>query len=280
MRVCTSVAILLLAVGGAIGRQSASADHVCETKAESARYDGAPWSLKGAGVVCCPCRVPCPCRQNGPPSYGHCEATLYLHIEEGRYRAIDLAGLRMVDSGGACSMTYHTLSALYFDGAASPEKRSAMLKLIASMFFGGVAEFSNVRLTRFDVSEIGGRIFRISIPRIVSMEVDRNWGQQNPPFPWVAAVDHFSNALQYAENIQYKIHDPAAKIDFDYSHRQANFREVNLTNEDYATKRMLIQYMDGTGRFNEAQTKLIQELGLSPPDSIALSQLARNLRSK
>jgi hypothetical protein len=38
-----------------------------------ARHAEASWSLKREGVVCYPCRVPCPCRTNGKPSYGHCE---------------------------------------------------------------------------------------------------------------------------------------------------------------------------------------------------------------
>src|SRR6516165_10725373 len=45
----------------------------------TAHSTGKDWHLKGEGVVCCPCAVPCPCRTNGRPTYGHCEATLYLH---------------------------------------------------------------------------------------------------------------------------------------------------------------------------------------------------------
>jgi len=53
-------------------------------------------------------------------------------------------------------------------------------------------------------------------------------------------------------------------MDFDYSHRQANYRRIELSNEDYANKRMLIQYMDGSGNFNEAQLRLIRDLKLQP----------------
>ncbi|MFL6353055.1 MAG: DUF1326 domain-containing protein [Bryobacteraceae bacterium] len=266
--------------GYPLDANGASVGHACATKSEVARYDGKSWSLDGAGVVCCPCRVPCPCRRNGPPSFGHCEATLYLHIKQGRYGTTDLAGLRMIDSGGACSMTYHTLSALYFDERSSPDERAAMLKLIASMFTGGAAEFSRVRAVPLDTDESSDRFFRISIPGTLRMEVDRNWGQQTAPFPWVAAVDHFSNALQYVQNVRYEIHDPEAHIDFDYSHRQANYRLIHLSHEDYANKRMLIQYMDATGNFNEDQLRLIRALRLEPPDDLKFAQLARSLRVK
>jgi hypothetical protein len=258
----------------------ASVEHACATEPELARYDGKPWSLKGMGVVCCPCRVPCPCRRNGPPSFAHCEATLYLHIKQGRYGPTDLTGLRMVDSGGACSMTYSKLSALYFDEKSSSEQRRAMLKLIAGMFTGGAAEFSHVRAVPIDAYESSDRLFRINISGTLRMEVDRNWGQQSPPFPWVAAVDHFSNVLQYVQNIGYEIHDREANINFDYSHRQANYRRIDLSNEDYANKRMLIQYMDGSGNFNEAQLHLIRELKLEPPNDVRFAELARTLRNK
>jgi hypothetical protein len=257
-----------------------SVDHACATRSEVARYDGKPWSLKGSGVVCCPCRIPCPCRRNGPPSFGHCEATLYLHVKQGRYGTTDLTDLRMIDSGGACSMTYHKLSALYFDEKSSPEERAAMLKLIAGMFIGGAAEFSHIRAVPIDAYELSDRLFRISIPGTLRMEVDRNWGQQSPPFPWVAAIDHFSNALQYVQNVRYEIHDRDANMDFDYSHRQANYRRIDISNEDYANKRMLIQYMDGSGSFNEAQLRLIRELKLQLPDDAKFAELARNLRNK
>ncbi len=175
-------------------------------------------------------------------------------------------------------MTYHQLSALYFDERSSPEQRTAMLKLIAGMFTGGAAEFSHVRVVAIDAYELNDRLFRISIPGTLQMEIDRNWGQQSPPFPWVAAVDHFANSLQYAQNLRYEMHDVDAHINFDYSRRQANYRRIDLTDRDYANKRMLIQYMDGNGKFNDAQLQLIRELKLEPPDDVKFAEMARNLR--
>jgi hypothetical protein len=186
----------------------------------------------------------------------------------------------MVDSGGACSMTYHKLSALYFDERSSPEERAAMLKLIAGMFTGGAADFSHIRVVAIDAYELSDRLFRIRIPGRLQMEVDRNWGQQSPPFPFAAAVDHFSNALQYVQNVRYEMHDIDAKINFDYSRRQANYRRIDLSSEDYANKRMLIQHMDGTGNFNDAQLHLIRELKLESPDDVRFAELARNLRNR
>jgi hypothetical protein len=186
----------------------------------------------------------------------------------------------LVDSGGACSMSYHKLSALYFDKTTSSNQQGAVLKLIASMFSAHIAEFSYIRIVSMTASEVDGRFFRISIPGLLRMEVDKNWGQATAPFLPVAAVDHFSNALQYVQNLRYEAHDRDAGIDFDYSHRQANYRDIDVSSEDYARNKMLIQYLDGSGRFNQAQLKLIRELGLTLPDDATLSELARTLRSK
>src|SRR5215469_9844440 len=96
----------------------------------SVHDDGSDWKLKGDGIVCCPCTVPCPCRTNAPATYGHCEATLYLRIKEGNYGQVDLGGVQIVRSGGMCSVNYERLSALYFDSSANSAQREALMKLI------------------------------------------------------------------------------------------------------------------------------------------------------
>src|SRR5215472_9311777 len=58
-------------------------------------YDGTDWHLKGEGIVCCPCACPCPCRHNAQPTYGHCEAMLYLNLTGGRFGGVDMKGVRL-----------------------------------------------------------------------------------------------------------------------------------------------------------------------------------------
>lgn len=236
------------------------------SETRSVKYDGSDWHLKGEGVVCCPCAVPCPCRTNGPATYGHCEATLYLRIKEGRYAATSLDGMDVVDTGGACSMSYEKLSALYFDRAATPEQRTAFMKLVGSFSPGKTADFPYVRIVAMQVRADGGPQFAVMIPGVLEMQVDRNWGRPEPPMAMTAGADPFSNLLQYAENIRYKMHDPAANLDFDYSRRQANYRAVDLDASQYRTQSMLIQFEDGRGWFNEAQLRLIETQGLPLPD--------------
>lgn len=240
-------------------------------------YDGADWKLKGDGVVCCPCTVPCPCRSNSTPSYGHCEATLYVRIKQGRYGKISFAGMQVIDTGGMCAVGYKPLSALYFDRSASQAQRFAWEKLIASFSADGTADFPHIRVAPFDSKVTADRFFDVSIPGILAIIVDRDWGQSSPPMPMVAAPDHFSNAIQYAQNIRYRVSDPEAGLAFDYSHRQANYRIVEVTSDQYRSHSMLIQFEDGKGWFNSRQLQLIQAQHLSLPQLTAIGKQALRL---
>ena len=240
--------------------------------------DGADWHLKGDGMVCCPCTTPCPCRTNGKATYGHCEATLFLRIQEGHYGDVKLDGLQLVDTSGACAMNYKQLAALYFDQATNMAERVAFMKLLASFFSDGAASFPYVRMVPLKAEITGDRFFRVVIPDILEIGADRNWGKPSPPFPMVAATDHFSNALQYAQNIRYKMHDEQGHLNFDYSRRQANYRVIDLDSAQYRSKSMLIQYLDGKGGFNDEQLRLIEQQHLLPPDLPSLRQLVERLR--
>jgi hypothetical protein len=242
-----------------------------------APHDSADWSLKGEGVVCCPCRVPCPCRSNGKPSYGHCEATLFLRIEQGHYETVNLDGLKLVESGGMCAISYRKHSAIYFDSSESPERRAAYMNL-ASSFSPAPLEFPHVEVVPLHAQVTDEHLFNISIPDILEMVVDRNWGLATPPMPMAAAADYFSNRLQYVENLRYRMHDEKAGLDFDYSRRQANYRVIDLTAEQYQTKSMLIQFADGRGWFSPGQMALIKAQNLSVPELVALREQAIRLR--
>ena len=242
-----------------------------------ARPGAAGWRLKGDGVVCCPCRVPCPCRTNANPSYGHCEATLFLRIKQGHYGDVNLDGMNLVSSGGMCAIDYHLLDALYFSSSDSPERRAAFMALISS-FSSAHSGAPHVRVVTLNAQVIDEHLFKVSIPGILEIVVDRNWGLSAPPLPMVAAPDHFANLLQYVQNIRYSMHDPEAGLDFDYSRRQANYRVVDLTDEQYRTKSMLIQYADYSGWYSPGQMALIKAQHLQIPDLVALREQAIRLR--
>jgi hypothetical protein len=241
-------------------------------------YDGADWHLKGKGIVCCPCKVPCPCRNNSQPSYGHCEATRYLKVREGKYGSVDLSGMQVVDSGGMCAISYHKRAALYFDRSSTPAQQAAYMKLIASFSAEQAAEFPHVRIVPISAQIAGDHLFTILIPGTLAMVVDRNWGQATAPMPEVAAPDQFSNTIQYAQNIRYWMHDETTNIDFDYSRRQANYRSVDLSVQQYRSQSMLIQFLDGAGWFNAEQMAIIRLQRLKLPQLDTIRQEALRLQ--
>lgn len=239
---------------------------------------GADWHMKGEGVVCCPCAVPCPCRTNNGSTYGHCEATLYLHVREGHYGGVNFKNLDVVDTSGACGMSYAKLSALYFDPSTPREVREAFLELLASFSASGTTEFPYIREAPIHTRVTDGHLYQVSIPGILEMTVDRNWGRPEPPLPAYAAQDRFANALQYVQNIRYRMQDEKANLHFDYSRRQANYRSIDLDIEDYRAKMMLIQYLDGSGWFNAAMMKIIHQQHLMIPDLESVRRTVAQLR--
>jgi hypothetical protein len=136
---------------------------------------------------------------------------------------VELDGMQMVRSGGLCGVNYERLSALYFDSSASVEQREALMKLMASFSQEQVAEFARFTFQQADHG-------RTSVQHNSSRGTgdDR---EASPPLPFVAAQDGFANALQYVQNIRYRMHDKEAGLEFDYRHRQANYRVVDLRAE-------------------------------------------------
>ncbi|MGH9433436.1 MAG: DUF1326 domain-containing protein [Terriglobia bacterium] len=245
--------------------------------AQKVHYDGADWHVKGQGFVCCPCAVPCPCRSNAPPTYGHCEATLYAEIHQGHYGKVSLDGVKFAQVGGDCSMSYHQLSAMYVDRAITPEQREAMMKLIASFVPGQTVGFPYVLLVPIDTQVTGGHLYSITIPGILTLLIDKTWGLGAPPFTPVAAQDNFSNELLYVQNLRYKVTDDAAHLHFDYSRRQANYRVIDLDHSQYVNHEMLIQFTDGKGWFSAGQLRLIQQQHLPIPDLAAVRKQAQTI---
>ncbi|MGO8787734.1 MAG: DUF1326 domain-containing protein [Terriglobia bacterium] len=245
--------------------------------AGAAHPGAASWHLKGDGVVCCPCRVPCPCRMNAKPSFAHCEATLFLRIKQGQYGDVNLDGINLVSSGGMCAIDYQLVQAVYFSSSDSPERQAAFIALKSS-FSSTPPGDPHAKVVSLNAQVIDEHLFKVSIPGIVEIVADRNWGLSSPPMPMVAAPDHFANQLQYIQNIRYSVHDPEAGLDFDYSRRQANYRVVDLTDEQYRTKSMLIQYADYSGWYSPGQMALIKAQHLQIPDPVALREQAIRLK--
>lgn len=54
---------------------------------------GVQWEMRGVSYDNCNCAWGCPCQFNSPTTYGHCEAVICGHIEEGHFGDTPLDGL-------------------------------------------------------------------------------------------------------------------------------------------------------------------------------------------
>jgi hypothetical protein len=73
--------------------------------------------------------------------------------------------------------------------------------------------------------------------------------------------------------------DREAGLDFNYSRRQANYRSVDLSSEQYRSKSMLIQFADGSGWFSTKQMELIRAQHLDLPQLDEIRKQAHLLGS-
>lgn len=213
------------------------------------------WHVKGEGVVCCPCDVPCPCRSNAPPTRGRCENTGVFQIQEGHYGKISLSNLKFAAAG--CSMGPQVIpSVLYVDQSASDDQLVAIEKLYQSFMLVRPVLFSVVKRVPI-LFAAHFPLYELNIADVLRVKIQRRRDSAR-----VSAVDYFSNVLEYAQNLVYQVDDPSAGLRWDYSGRQANFRTFDLDAQDYREGHMLVQFADFSGSFNDRQRALIKSLGL------------------
>ncbi len=221
----------------------------------------ADWHLKGEGLVCCPCTVPCPCRSNAPPSHGNCENTGAYRITEGHYSNIRLDGFTFaaVDA----SMGQESIpSSLYVDPSATDEQLIALERIFQT--FNPLSPFIFLNVKRAQVSLVSEeeKTYEVKIPGVLEIKIRRQLDSRGEPLLRTAALDYFSNTIEYARNLTYKVWNQDGSLRWDFSGRQANFRTVDLDSRDYRDRTMLILYQDGSGYFNKKQLELIRTLKL------------------
>lgn len=90
-----------------------------------------PWEIKGREFNNCNCAYGCPCQFLAPPTFGTCEATMTVIIDEGYYGDIKLDGLKL---GGMYKWpgAVHEGNGeyqLFIDETASDAQRAAIEKI-------------------------------------------------------------------------------------------------------------------------------------------------------
>lgn len=222
----------------------------------------ADWHLKGEGMVCCPCKVPCPCRSNGLPSQPHCEATGVYRIAQGHYGKVPLDRFVFVTVDANMGTSKAPLT-LFVRPEATEEQLIALERIyqafnpLQPMIFPTVER----RPISFDALK-NFREYEVKIAARLELKIERQLDGSARPLLQTAAVDPFANAIEYARNLVYKAWDEAGNPQWDFSGRQANMRFIDLDERDYSSGSMLYQFQDGSGFFNETQMELIDKLKL------------------
>ncbi len=223
------------------------------------------WHAKGEGLVCCPCKVPCPCRSNAPPSYNRCENVGVFRISRGRYGQVALDGF--VFAIVSNDMGREDIPAtLYVSDTATDGQVIALERLAQSFNLLRPSIFLNVKRAPISFASPEATFYVLKIPSLLDIKIRRQLDAHGKPLMATAALDYFSNQIEYAQNLVYKLWDQDGSLQWDYSGRQANYREFDLDSAAYLNRTMLIQFADFTGFFNPQQLELIkaQKLPLLP----------------
>ncbi len=217
----------------------------------------ADWHLKGEGMVCCPCNVPCPCRSNGHPTHRHCENTGVFHIAQGHYGDVSLDGFTFASVDAAMGEG-GLPSALYVNGSASDEQLIALERIFQGFDPMRPFLFLDVKRVPLALARPDANTYEVHVSGVFDIKIRRDLDDTGKPQLETAALDNFSNRLEYARNLLYKVWDAEGGLRWDYSGRQANFRTIDLDARDYRERTMLSQFTDGAGFFNAKQLDLIK----------------------
>ncbi|WP_379687006.1 DUF1326 domain-containing protein [Halomonas alkalicola] len=104
------------------------------------------YHLKGTMLEICSCAVPCPCFIGEDPDGGECFGVIAFHLEKGKARGVDVAGLTLVNvahiPGNALSGNWR--SVLLVDSRADDEQVEALLDAFGGKLGGPLADLASL----------------------------------------------------------------------------------------------------------------------------------------
>jgi hypothetical protein len=234
-----------------------------ERIAERARVPlSTEWHLKGEGFVCCPCAVPCPCRSNGLPTYGHCEYAGAFRVAKGHYGQIPLDGFIFAIADDAMEPQGGP-PVLYVEPSATDEQLIALERVFQTLNPLQPFVFLDVKRAKISTNHsVSGEVYEASIPGLLQLKIRRQLDSKGQPLLPTAALDFLSNTIEYARNLVFRVSDEQARFKWDFTGRQANFRVFDVDSQDYRDGKMLAEFADASGFFNKKQLELIKTLKL------------------
>src|SRR5882724_4904666 len=107
-----------------------------DDEAKSAPKNIPDFDVQGISMTECQCTAyACPCRSNGHPDHGGCDAADFTYIKQGHYGKVDMSGFKAVVVGDLIDMDASKVQGtVYFDEKTTPAQREAFKEMHSFMF--------------------------------------------------------------------------------------------------------------------------------------------------
>lgn len=215
------------------------------------------FEVHGISFTECACTAyACPCRSNGHPTHGGCDAADFAYIKHGHFGKVKMDGFKAVMVGDLIDKDMSKVKGtVYFDEKDTPEQQEAFKQMLAFMFAWNPPKIEQVKVVPIQFSE-SGDTYTLTIPGILEEKAVKKSGAHPVP-----AMDLWGNKITYVDNVVFKYHDKGIG-EWDLSGRQANVKEINTTKAMWDQKKLLIQHGDMSGNWTAEQRKMIEKEGM------------------
>jgi hypothetical protein len=222
------------------------------------------FEVHGIDFTECACTAyACPCRSNGHPTHGSCDAADFAYIKQGHFGNVKMDGFKAVIVGDLIDKdSAHTHGTVYFDEKTTPEQQDAFKQMVGFMFAWHPPKIDQAKVVPIEFSESSDHnVYTLTIPGILEEKGVMKRDADGKPLHTVPAMDLWGNKITYVDNVVFKYHDKGVG-EWDLSGHQANVKEINTTKTMWEQKQMLVQHGDMSGTWTAEQRKMIEAMGM------------------
>ena len=257
MRFSGSIGLLLVAV--AFSGLAIAADQAKATPKNIPDFD-----VQGISMTECQCTAyGCPCRSNGHPDHGSCDAADFTYIKHGHYGKVDMSGFKAVLVGDLIDPDASKVhGTAYFDKSSTAEQQKAFNEMLSFMFGWNPPHVVGTKTVDIDFKVSPDKnTYTLTIAGVLEEKGVMKRDADGKPEHVVPAMDLWGNKITYVDNVVFKYHDKGVG-EWDLSGHQANVKEFHTTKAMYEQKKMLMQHGDMSGTWTAEQKKMIQDMGM------------------
>jgi hypothetical protein len=104
------------------------------------------YQLEGKLLEVCNCKVLCPCWVGEDPDFGHCDAALAWHVEQGTVNGTDVSGrtLALLNHIPGNILKGNWRVRMYVDDRATPAQKNALVDVWSGKLGGPVADLAKL----------------------------------------------------------------------------------------------------------------------------------------